>query len=135
MKKVTKTLLIVLSIAILFLIINISSDRVMPWNKQQAIITTLSWAGLEPLPESSSEIKVWKKGSMFSRQFIIEFTSDQNSIDKWLNENSRLKNMKPIIHSSSIVKYDIHPGENGAIGGFITIDKELNKVTIDMSWS
>lgn len=106
----------------------------MPWNKHKAIITTLSWGGLSPLPESSVDIKVWKKGSVFSRQFIIEFTTDKNSIDKWLNGNLKLKNIKPIIDSSSI-KYDIHPGENGSIGGFITIDKKQNRVTIDMSWS
>lgn len=108
------------------------SDEVFPWNRDKAIETALKWGGLEKLPEKIDLIKVEKKGSIFTRQFIVEFSSEDAEIKKWINKSKTLKNNNPILKNKRTI-YNIIPGEEGALGGKVEIVK--NKVLINISWS
>jgi hypothetical protein len=78
--------LFIFSIYILFF-----SNIVMPWEKNEIIKTTLDWGGLNKLPENSKIIEIEKRGSMFIRQFIIEFESSNSDINSWIEKNEKLK--------------------------------------------
>jgi hypothetical protein len=69
---------------------------------------------------------------MFSRQFIIQFNSNEFQIQKWINASKRLKNNSPRILNGTKI-YDIYPGENGAMGGQVKTKDTI--VIINMSWS
>ena len=74
-----------------------------------------------------------KKGSPFTRQFIIEFeVNDIQEIVNWIRKRKRLQNNLPKTKENTQV-FEIYPGENGAMGGKVIIDNHT--VTIDMSWS
>ena len=119
--------LFIFSIYIIFF-----SNIVMPWEKNEIIKTTLDWGGLNKLPENSKIIEIEKRGSMFTRQFIIEFESSNSDINSWIEKNEKLKKITPKIENQKKI-YDIHPGENGALGGSVEIDNNIVKV--NMSWS
>jgi hypothetical protein len=78
--------LFIFSIYIIFF-----SNIVMPWEKNEIIKTTLDWGGLNKLPENSKIIEIEKRGSMFIRQFIIEFESSNSDINSWIEKNEKLK--------------------------------------------
>lgn len=127
--KVLAFLLIALS---LYIYLQFFSEYIFPWNKQQAIQTTIEWSGLAPLPIDKKDIDIEKKGSPFTRQFTIEFTASQEQIESWIRNSKRLKNNIPKQKGLKKI-YDIHPGEAGSLGGNVEI--EGNNVKIDMSWS
>jgi len=104
----------------------------MPWQKKEIIETTLLWGGLNELPKNAKFINMEKRGSLFTRQFIIEFISKKDDITNWKNQSKRLKDRIPKIKSQTEL-FEIYPGENGAMGGKVEI--EGNKVTINISWS
>ena len=104
----------------------------MPWQKKEIIETTLLWSGLNKFPENAEIIDIEKRGSMFTRQFIIKFNAEKEEIQKWKNSSKRLKNNIPKINGKTEL-YRISPGENGAMGGKVEI--EGNNVKINISWS
>ncbi|MCA0133764.1 hypothetical protein [Winogradskyella alexanderae] len=111
----------------------VSNTYVLPWEKKEVIQTTLEWGGLNDLPNEIQNLKLDKKGSMFTRQFIIEFeVDDSNKISDWIKKSKRLKNNIPKLKGNTKI-YEIYPGENDSYGGRVEI--EGKKVKIDMSWS
>ena len=78
--------LFIFSIYIIFF-----SNIVMPWERNEIIKTTLDWGGLNKLPENSKIIEIEKRGSMFTRQFIIEFESSDSDINSWIDKSEKLK--------------------------------------------
>lgn len=130
-----KTVLKILSV-IPFMVITyffISNSYVLLWEKEDVIQTTLDWGGLTELPDNIENLRIDKKGSMFTRQFIIEFeVDDLNKIDDWIKKSQRLKSNQPKL-KDKVKTFEIYPGEDGASGGKVQI--EGNKVRIDMSWS
>jgi hypothetical protein len=126
----TSSLIFVIIIALIYL--NFFSNIVFPWKKDEAINTTLSWGGLCKLPNNIENLEIEQRGSMFTRQFIIKFSSDQKEIQKWILNSKRLKNNIPKINIKTKI-YEISPGENGAMGGKVEI--EGIKVLINISWS
>ena len=119
-------------LAIIFVYVNYFSNFVLPWQKKEIIETTLFWSGLNKFPENAEIIDIEKKGSLFTRQFIIEFKAEKEEIEKWKNSSKRLKNNIPKINGKTEL-YKISPGENGAIGGKVEIEE--NNVIINISWS
>ena len=117
---------------VIFVYINYLSNVVMPWQKEEIINTTLSWSGLNKFPEKAKIIDIQKKGSLFSRQFVIEFNVQKKEIQKWKNSSKRLKNNIPKIDGATEL-YTIYPGENGSLGGKVEIKEDNVKIT--MSWS
>ena len=132
MKKIIKILASLLFVLLVFGYFNFFSSIVFPWQKAEAIKTTLNWGGLAELPKEAENLSVEKSGSMFTRTFTIEFNADQKEIENWILNSKRLKNNKPKVKGVNEI-YEIYPGENESLGGKVTIEK--GKVTIRMSWS
>lgn len=114
------------------LVVGYLTNVVFPWQREEAIEATIEMGGLSTLPKNIENVEIEKRGSMFTRQFIIEFDSDTIDIQKWIKNSKRLKNVIPKIKRHTKV-YEIYPGENGAMGGKVEI--ENNKVSINMSWN
>jgi hypothetical protein len=72
---------------------------------------------------------------MFTRTYTIEFDSDETEIKHWINKSKRLKDLKPSSDENGVMGFEIYPGEEGAVGGTVTVDKERNRVIIRMMWS
>ena len=130
--KIIKFFSIFTILAIIFVYVNYFSNFVLPWQKKEIIETTLFWSGLNKFPENAEIIDIEKRGSLFTRQFIIEFKAEKEEIEKWKNSSKRLKNNIPKINGKTEL-YKISPGENGAIGGKVEIKE--NNVIINISWS
>ncbi|WP_055435206.1 hypothetical protein [Lacinutrix algicola] len=125
---------LLVGVFILFLAyIYISNAYVLPWEKKEVIQATLEMGGLNELPSGIKNLQIDKRGSIFTRQFIIEFEfEDSKEIDNWIKQSKRLKNNVPKI-KDNVKTYEIFPGENDAYGGKVEIQDK--KVRIDMSWS
>lgn len=132
MKKTIKILASLLFVLLVIGYLNFFSSIVFPWQKAEAIKTTLNWGGLAELPKEVENLSVEKSGSMFTRTFTIEFNADQKEIENWILNSKRLKNNKPKVKGVNET-YEIYPGENESLGGKVSIGKR--KVTIRMSWS
>lgn len=104
----------------------------MPWERNEIIKTSLNWGGLNEFPKNAEIINIEKKGSMFTRQFIIEFKSSDKEINSWIEKSKRLKNNIPKIENQTKI-YEIYPGEENAFGGKVEINNNI--VKINMSWS
>ncbi|CAL2104435.1 conserved protein of unknown function [Tenacibaculum sp. 190130A14a] len=133
--KIFKTILLTLATAFtcIILFFFISNSYVLPWEKDEVIETTLAWGGLHDLPKEIKNLKINKKGSPFTRQFIIEFEVNQpEQITNWIDKSKRLKNNTAKINQHKKV-FEIYPGEEGANGG--TVEIIDTKVRINMSWS
>lgn len=99
--------------------------------EKNAIETTLDWAGISQLPVNNEDISIEKRGSTFSRQFILNFETSNKNIEDWIERETVFKNINPIQKNNSKT-YNIK-GKNGSFGGQIII--ENRKVLINMSWS
>ncbi|MEN2401192.1 hypothetical protein GKZ90_0015495 [Flavobacterium sp. MC2016-06] len=130
--KIIKTIYVILFLLFAFVYLDYFSSFVMPWQKEDAIKCTLLWGGLREFPKDAAIIKIRKYGSLFTRQFKIEFTSSKPEIEKWILESKRLKKNIPEIKGKTKI-YQIHPGEDDSYGGEVKI--EGNTVYISMSWS
>lgn len=130
--KIAKIISILFLLIIFFLYLNCFSSFVMPWQKEDAIKCALSWGQLENLPEKAEIISMEKRGSIFTRQFIIEFESSESEIKKWMQQSKGFQNNIPKIRKNTKV-YEIHPKSLQSYGGRVEITG--NKVLINMSWS
>lgn len=133
--KLFKTIFLVLVtlFTCLILFFYISNSYVLPWEKEEVIETTLEWGGLNELPKDIKNLKIDKRGSIFTRQFIIEFEVNHlKQINDWIHKSKRLKNNTPTIKEDKRI-FLIYPGEQGANGGKVEIYGK--EVKINMSWS
>lgn len=133
--RIVKTILGILIglFTLLVIYIYISNSYVLPWEKKEAIQTTLKMGGLNQLPNGINNVKIEKRGSIFTRQFIIEFNyEDSKQIDDWIRQSKRLKDNVPKIKRNAKV-FEIYPGEINSYGGKVEIRDK--KVRINMSWS
>lgn len=126
MKKTLLLFALLISISYVFITLSLSVD------KNSALKAALQWGGLAALPSKASNLTIQKKGSIFTRQIIIEFDSDSSEIKQWIDKSKRLQNNIPQINKG-IKVYEIYPGENGAFGGKVEINQQ--KVHINMCWS
>jgi deoxyhypusine synthase len=137
MKKILKRIgLGLLTVFVVFLglfVVPYFANIVMPWDRTEAIETALTWGGLESLPDNADIISVDTKGSMFTREFIIEFNCGQKELEQWI-QNSGLTKLTPRTADNGIKIYQVS-GKQGSIGGHVYIDKEKGNVIVDMSWS
>ncbi|MFY7738886.1 MAG: hypothetical protein ACOVQC_00095 [Flavobacterium sp.] len=132
MKKAIKIFGLLLFLVTIFLYIDLCSSVVFPWQRNDAIETTLNWGGLAKIPKEAEIVNVEKEGSLFTRTFLVQFKANENDIKNWILKSKRLKKTEPRKHKN-IKIYDIHPGEKESFGGKVSI--ENGKVTIRMSWS
>ncbi len=130
--KIVKIFSILVLLGMFFLYIIYFSPFVMPWQKEEAIKCALSWGQLEKLPDNAEILSMEKRGSIFTRQFIIEFESSEPEIKKWMEKSKGFENNIPKIRKNTKV-YEIHPKSLQSYGGKVEITG--NKVIINMSWS
>lgn len=136
-KIVLRTLLGLFIVLVLFIglfIVPYFANIVMPWERADAIEAALEWGDLADLPDNADDISIGTKGSMFTREFIIEFSSDKKTIDEWILQSKGLKDAEVTKGDNGVVSYQVD-GNGGAIGGTVTIDETSGRVIIDMSWS
>lgn len=113
--------------------IYISNTYVFPWEKEEAIQFALTIGGLNALPDNIKNLEIEKKGSFFTRQFIIDFEfKNSTQLKNWIQTSKRLKNNTPNIKGNTKV-YEIYPGEENSYGGKVKIQDK--KVQINMSSS
>lgn len=129
--KILKIFGSLLFLLLVFIYLNFFSSIVFPWQKENAIQTTLNWGGLAELPNGTENLSVEKDGSMFTRTFIIKFNANQTEIENWILNSKRLKNNKPKVRDE-IKIYEIYPGEKESFGGKVIV--ENGTVIIRMSW-
>lgn len=108
------------------------TSYVAPWDRKSAIHTTLDWGGLSPIPVDDENIEITKFGSLFTRQFKIQFRADKSQIDQWIKYSKRLKDNLPQKIGKKRI-FIIQPGEQKSFGGKVEIENDV--VIIDMSWS
>ncbi|WP_417355810.1 hypothetical protein [Flavobacterium sp.] len=131
MKKAFKILTFLFTTSVLIIYLFVFSNIVFPWQKDNAIKTALEWSGLTELPVENKNINITKQGSMFTRQYILEFSASTKKIENWVKENKKLNNVQPQIRNTTKT-YTI-PGEKGTTGGTVKIKD--NMVIINTSWS
>jgi len=132
LRNILKAFILLILLGAIYIYIGLFSAYVFPWDKEEALNTTLEWGGLAPLPVPLRDMDIEKKGSPFTREFIIDFKTTENQLKDWIKNSKRLKNNIPKLQGSQKT-YDIRPGEEGSFGGNVKI--EGNTVTIKMSWS
>lgn len=130
--KITLAVVVLVSFSFMIIIIGYFCNIVFPWERNEAIQEAIEMGGLSELPFDAKNIKVERCGSIFSGQYIIEFKSSENELEKWIKKCIRLKNNAPKLNGNTKT-YEVYPGENDAMGGDVKIEK--NKVIINMSWS
>ena len=132
LKKTIIAIIALTVIAVLTIIVLYFSNYVFPWQKENAINATIEMGGLYKLPQDLENLEVEKRGSMFTRQFIIKFNSSEKAIQTWINQSKRLKSVTPKLKGSKRT-FEIYPGENGTFGGIVEING--SEVLIEMSSS
>ena len=130
--RIIKIFLILLFLGFSFIYLNYFSSFVMPWDRDEAIEAALSWGKLDKLPKDADITNMEKRGSIFTRQFIIEFTSSESEIKNWILKSKGFKGVEPEIKDGTKI-YEIHPKDLQCYGGRVKI--KGNTVYINMSWS
>lgn len=130
--RIIKIFLILLFLGFSFIYLNYFSSFVMPWDREEAIEAALSWGKLDKLPKDADITNMEKRGSIFTRQFIIEFTSSESEIKNWILKSKGFKGVEPGIKDGTKI-YEIHPKDLQSYGGRVKI--KGNTVYINMSWS
>jgi len=131
--KIARTICLFILFGMFCIYINYFSPFVMPWQREDAIKSALSWGQLEKLPENAEIIDMEKRGSIFTRQFIIEFESSELEIKKWILKSKGFKNNIPKTIKNTKI-YLIYPKEDlQSSGGKVEITG--NRVLMNMSWS
>ncbi|WP_426491727.1 hypothetical protein [Hymenobacter sp. 102] len=99
------------------------TDRVMPWNKAEAINTTLEWGGLAALPVPVSEVEIKKVDGSFSQKFSLRFKCDYAAQRRWIHSSSGLKNgrLQAVTGEGASSTFCLHPNQDGVYGGTLTI--------------
>ena len=93
--KIAKIFSILVLLGVFFLYIIYFSPFVMPWQREDAIKCALSWGELEKLADNAEIISMEKRGSIFTRQFIIEFESSESEIKQWMHQSKGFQNNIP----------------------------------------
>lgn len=110
------------------------SNVMLPWHRQEAIEATLLWGGLAELPSTATNVSVTTSGSMFTRTFDLKFEAPDHEIRRWIAESPRLSENTPQNRERGVDRYEIYPGEQGAVGDWVEV-RYQGAVVIHMSWS
>jgi len=102
-------------------------------NYHSALEATKEWAQLNEFPETAKNLNVKTQGSMFTREFTVEFDAPIADIEKWLRDSPGPKNVTPTTNGS-IRHYDIDPG-GGAQHAELELDESTGHVKINTYWS
>ncbi|KHM51082.1 MULTISPECIES: hypothetical protein [Pseudoalteromonas] len=112
-----------------------TSSYMFPWRVNDSIKHTLSWGGLADLPENIKDFNIEMYGGGFNRTYDMEFTSTETNLKNWISNSKRLKDNNPISITEFISEYEIYPGEENAVGGWVQINWQTYKVKVHILWS
>lgn len=129
--KIFLSILVIVSIFIIGFFTYYVSDYVLPWDRAEVINTVQSWGGLSDLPKNATNFEYKKEGSIFTREFTVEFDAPKSEIENWILKSKGLQ-QKPskIIKNTRI--FEVRGYEN-SMGGKVYIKD--NHVKINMMWS
>lgn len=99
----------------------------------EMIRVALEWARMNPIPASAAGVDVDMKGSMFTREFVVQFTAPASDVDAWLLASPGTCSETPT-RDGTVRKYSISPG-GGAQFAEVRVDEESCRVTIRTYWS
>jgi hypothetical protein len=105
-----------------------------PINRASALSVTRVWARLAPYPESAGRKHIEIAGSMFSREFTVEFEASPKDIQNWLKNSPGTKDVVPNHNSNGSLHYQIKPG-GGAQFAEIILLNDGTTVRIHTYWS
>ena len=144
MKPRTKTLIIVLCRAFIALCLAfIALSAIVVWldfgpgsliSRESAIAATREWARLSPLPQSAVNLNIAIKGSMFTREFIIEFEAPSAAVREWLMSSPGTAQAPSFLQDDGSLRYEIAPG-GGAQFAEVIVSKDGTNVRIRAYWS
>ena len=97
--KIFLSILVIVSIFIIGFFTYYVSDYVLPWDRAEVINTVQSWGGLSDLPKDATNFEYKKEGSIFTREFTVEFDAPKSEIENWILKSKGLQ-QKP----SEIIK-------------------------------
>ena len=101
--------------------------------RQSAINTSLAWTLMSPLPKSAERIDVEVGGSIFTREFKVEFQASEADIKDWLVASEGVAFSPSRSISEGTVGYTID--ESDALFAQVTVDWETLTVVIHTYWS
>lgn len=132
--KFLKTVISIFVIFLIFIIgffIYYTSDYVLPWDRVEVINTVQTWGGLSDLPKNATNFEYKKEGTMFTREFTVEFDAPKSEIENWILKSKGLQQKRvEIIQGTKI--FEVRGYEN-SMGGKVYIKD--NHVKINMMWS
>ena len=109
-------------------------DHDSPHNQASAIEAVREWARLAPLPESATGLDIQTTGTMFTREFNIEFTAPAADILAWLEKSPGPSAAKLRQDPDGTVIYEIDAG-GGAQFAEVRVLKNGTIVRIKAFWS
>ncbi|QDP00665.1 hypothetical protein [Thalassotalea sp. PS06] len=108
------------------------NNVLLPWDRNEAVKTTLEWSGTPSLPKDAEITKLEVTGSAFSRGFKLDFTTSKVNLVDWL-ANSNLSNGTTT--ESGVTIYEIRPAMNGAEYAKVVVNEQASTVSIEVYWS
>lgn len=132
--KFLKTVISIFVIFLIFIIgffIYYTSDYVLPWDRVEVINTVQTWGGLSDLPKNATNFEYKKEGTMFTREFTVEFDAPKSEIENWILKSKGLQQKRAVIFQGTEI-FEVRGYEN-SMGGKVYIKD--NHVKINMMWS
>lgn len=102
-------------------------------NERSAIKATEEWVRVAPINACDDSPQVETAGSMFTREFFIEFTCDPLVLKEWVANSPGLKEANITKQGNRKHIYIIEPG-GGAISAKAEIDWSTNIVNLHAVW-
>lgn len=102
-------------------------------NYHGALKVTRKWARLNEFPTTAKNLNVQTQGSIFTREFTVEFSAPLADIEQWLSESPGTENVVPTIEGKIRI-YKIAPGD-GAQHAELELDESSGHVKINTYWS
>jgi len=102
-------------------------------NYYSGLAATKEWARLNDFPATATEVTVSHYGSMFTREFTVEFNAPLADIETWLMQSPGTKEVVPVF-DGTLRKYSITPG-GGAQHAELDLDEATGHVRINAYWS
>ena len=117
---------VTITVAVGAILLHVSHD-------DSAIKCVCEWARLAPFPRSAANLTVRTSGSMFTREFDVEFDGPLKDINDWIALSPGTTALVPE-KAGSRRHYSIIPG-GGAEFAELTVDDATGHVHIHAYWS
>lgn len=103
-------------------------------NERSAVKAVEEWAGVAPISSCDASPSVEAAGSMFTREFFIEFTCDTVVLKEWVANSPGLTEANMTKKENQKHIYLVKPA-GGAVSALVEIDWSSNTVNLHTAWS